>query len=96
MAGGMFAAPRPREFVMTPPGGPAPAARIRAAAARRHLARIERQIEHRAERRTITAKAKARSSRRHRAGWTPADERLFREHVDHLTFERRGEIEALS
>ena len=98
MAGGMFEAPRPGEFVMTPPGGPAPAARIRAACseARSHLARIERQIEHRAERRTITAKAKARSSRRHRAGWTPADERLFREHVDHLTFERRGEIEALS
>ncbi|WP_269902901.1 hypothetical protein [Xanthobacter dioxanivorans] len=39
---------------------------------------------------------KARASRRHQAGWTPADERLFREHVDHLTFERRGEIEALS
>ncbi|MFH1557093.1 MAG: hypothetical protein B7Z15_14530 [Rhizobiales bacterium 32-66-8] len=80
---------------MTPPGGPAPAARIRTAA-HRHLARIERQIEHRAERRTITAKAKARASRPHQAGWTPADERLFREHVERLTFERRDEIEALS
>lgn len=98
MAGGMFEAPRPGEFVMTPPGGPAPAARIRAACseARSHLARIERQIEHRAERRTITAKAKARSSRRHQAGWSPADERLFRELVELLTFERRGDIEALS
>ncbi|MEP9370297.1 hypothetical protein [Xanthobacter sp. VNH20] len=80
---------------MNLPGGPAPAVRIRAAA-RSHLARIERQIEHRAERRTITAKAKARASRRHRAGWTPADERLFRELVELLTFERRGDIEALS
>jgi len=95
MAGGMFAAAWPREFVVNPPGGPARAARIRAAA-RRHLARIERQIEHRAERRTITAKAKARVSSRHQAGWTPADDRLFREHVDQLVFERRGEIEALS
>lgn len=81
---------------MNPPGGPAPAERIRAAAARSHLARIERQIEHRAERRTITAKAKVRASRRHQAGWTPADERLFREHVERLTFERRDKIEALS
>lgn len=63
---------------------------------RRQLARIERQIEYRAERKTNTAKAKARLSRRCRAGWTPADERLFREHVDQLAFERHAEIEALS
>lgn len=63
---------------------------------RRQIARIERQIEHRAERKINTAKAKARPSRRCRAGWTPVDERLFREHVERLTFERRDEIEALS
>ncbi|MDI4655868.1 MULTISPECIES: hypothetical protein [Xanthobacter] len=83
---------------MNTSGRPAPLARTRAACseARRQLARIERQIKHRAERKTNTAKAKARPSSRRRAGWTPADGRLFREHVDQLAFERRGEIEALS
>ena len=66
------------------------------ASPRSQLARIERQIEHRAEWRIITAKAKARASRRHQTGWTPTDERLFRDHVERLTFERRDEIEALS
>jgi hypothetical protein len=87
MAGGMFREPRPTEFVMNPPAG---------SEVRRQIARVERQIEYRAERKTNTAKAKARPSRRCRAGWTPADERLFREHVERLTFERRDEIEALS
>ncbi|HQS50163.1 MAG: hypothetical protein B7Y12_23410 [Rhizobiales bacterium 24-66-13] len=83
---------------MNTPSRPAPLARTRAAGSevRRQIARIERQIEHRAERKTNTAKAKTRPSRRCRAGWTPSDERLFREHVDQLAFERHAEIEALS
>ena len=78
--------------------GTAPLVRERSgcANARSPLARIERQIENRAERKTVTAKTKARASRRQQSGWTPADERLFRELVDQLIFERRGEIEILS
>ena len=63
---------------------------------RRHLGLIERQIARRAESRTITDRRKVRYHGRGRSTWTPVDERLFREHADHLAFERRGEIEALS
>lgn len=61
-----------------------------------HFDRIERQIAGRAERLTITQKAKARSHRRGRANWTRSDEQLYREHHSRLSFERRNEIAALS
>ena len=61
-----------------------------------HLDLIFRQIARRAERLTITEKAKSRSGRRTGSRWTRADEQLYQQHVDRLTFERRGEIEALS
>ena len=57
---------------------------------RGNLDRIERQISARAERMTVTVKAKARSR------WTRSDEALFRAHVNALSFERRGEIDALT
>lgn len=63
---------------------------------RGNLDRIERQISARAERMTMTAKAKARSHPRGGSRWTRSDEALFRVHVDALNFERRGEIEALT
>jgi len=65
-----------------------------------HLDLIERQIAARAERMTISAqtqaKAKARSHPRGRARWTRSDEAFFREYHDLLSFERRGEIDALT
>ena len=61
-----------------------------------HLDRIERQISARAERMTTTAKAKARRHPRGGSCWTRSDEATFRACVDQLSFERRGEIEALS
>jgi hypothetical protein len=61
-----------------------------------HLHVVRRQIAGRAERLTITAKAKARSHRRSNANWTRSDEDLYRDCLDRLTFERRGEIEALT
>ena len=61
-----------------------------------HLDLIFRQIGLRAERLTITEKAKSRSGRRTGSRWTRSDEQLYQHHVDRLTFERRGEIEALS
>lgn len=61
-----------------------------------HLDLIFRQIGLRAERLTITEKAKSRSGRRTGLRWTRSDEQLYQHHVDRLTFERRGEIEALS
>lgn len=62
-----------------------------------HLDRVQRQIEGRAERLTVTEKAKAsnRSHKRSGARWTRSDEMLFRSHVETLAFQRRGEIEAL-
>jgi vacuolar-type H+-ATPase subunit E/Vma4 len=63
---------------------------------RAHLERIERQISARAERMTTTAKAKARRHPRGGSRWTRSDETMFRACVDQLSFERRGEIEALS
>lgn len=61
-----------------------------------HLERIERQISTRAERMTMTAKAKARRQPRGGSRWTRSDETMFRACVDQLSFERRGEIDALS
>jgi len=61
-----------------------------------HLDLIFRQIGLRAERLTITEKAKSRSGRRTGSRWTRSDEQLYQHHVGRLTFERRGEIEALS
>lgn len=58
----------------------------------RHLGIIERQIAARAERLTITDRAKRRGA----SSWTNADERLFQEHVAKLTLARRGEIDALT
>ncbi|MBB2687785.1 UNVERIFIED_ORG: hypothetical protein GGD47_005428 [Rhizobium etli] len=63
---------------------------------RQHLDLVPRQIAGRAERLTITRKAKARSHRRSNANWTRSDEDLYRVFLDRLTFEGRGEIEALS
>lgn len=61
-----------------------------------HLERIERQILARAERMTTTAKAKARRHPRGGSRWTRSDETMFRACVDQLSFERRGEIDALN
>ena len=65
---------------------------------RRHLDLVQRQIEGRAERMTITEKAKAQNRTHKRSGprWTRSDEALCRSHVDRLAFERRSEIDALS
>lgn len=65
---------------------------------RHHLDLVRRQIEGRAERITVTQKAKATGRTHRRAGsrWTPSDERLFQSHLQGLEFRRRGEIEALS
>jgi hypothetical protein len=62
-----------------------------------HLDRVQRQIEGRAERLTVTEKAKTsnRSHKRPSARWTRSDEMLFRSHVETLAFMRRGEIEVL-
>ena len=62
----------------------------------RHLGIIERQIAARAERLTITDRAKRRHQGRGASSWTNADERLFQEHVAKLTLVRRGEIDALT
>jgi hypothetical protein len=62
----------------------------------KHLDLIFRQIGLRAERLKITEKAKSRSGRRSGSRWTRSDEQLYQHHVDRLTFERLGEIEALS
>jgi hypothetical protein len=61
-----------------------------------HLDLIFRQIGLRAERLTITDKAKSRSAKRTGSRWARSDEQLYQHHVDRLTFERRCEIEALS
>ncbi len=63
---------------------------------RAHLERIERQISARAERMTTTARTKARSRTRGGSQWTRGDEATFRAYVDELSFERRGEIDALN
>jgi hypothetical protein len=60
-----------------------------------HLDLIERQIAARAERMTISTRAKARSRPGGSSRWTRSDETLFRDYLDQLSFERRGEIDAL-
>lgn len=45
---------------------------------------------------TTTAKAKARRHPRGGSRWTRSDETMFRVCVDQLSFERRGEIDALN
>jgi hypothetical protein len=62
----------------------------------RHLGIIERQIASRAERLTITDRAKRRQHGRGASSWTNAAERLFQEHISELTLARRGEIDALT
>ena len=62
----------------------------------RHLGIIERQIAARAERLTITDRAKRWHHGRGASSWTNADERLFQEHVTKLTLARRDEIDALT
>ena len=62
----------------------------------RHPGVIERQIAARAERPTITDRAKRRQHGRSASSWTNADERLFQQHVAELALARRGEIDALT
>ena len=64
----------------------------------RHLAVIENQIAARAEGMTVTAQAKSRQSRHRRSSsmWTLSDERIFQENLAAISFERRGETEALA
>lgn len=83
---------------MNVPGGTIVVSRMEAAyrQTRAHLERIERQISARAECMTTTAKAKARRHPRGGSRWTRSDETMFRTCVDQLSFERRGEIDALS
>lgn len=61
-----------------------------------HLAVIERQIAGKAERMTITARAKRRQNGRTARTWTGADERVYQAYLADLTLARRAEIEALS
>lgn len=65
---------------------------------RHHLDLVHRQTAARAERLAVTEKAKARNRTHKRSGsrWTRSDEMLFQDHVDRLSFERRGELEALA
>lgn len=62
----------------------------------RRLGVIERQIAARAERMTITDRAKRRPHGRSASSWTNADERLFQQHLAELALARRGEIDALT
>jgi hypothetical protein len=62
----------------------------------RYLGVIERQIAARAERLTITGRAKRRPHGRSASSWTKADERVFQQHVAELALARRGEIDALT
>jgi hypothetical protein len=61
----------------------------------RHLGLIERQIQARAERLTITSRTQRRQSGRGASRWTRADERAFRENIAALALTRRAEIDAL-
>jgi AraC-like DNA-binding protein len=61
----------------------------------RHLGLIERQIQARAERMTITSRTQRRQSGRGASRWTRVDERAFRENIAALALTRRAEIDAL-
>lgn len=63
---------------------------------RNHLAIVERQIEKRAERMTITARLKTRQYGRVKFTWSLADERDYREKAAQLRFQRRGELDMLT
>ncbi|OJF89664.1 hypothetical protein [Pararhizobium antarcticum] len=56
-----------------------------------HLDRVQRQIEGRAERLTVTEKAKSgnRTHKRSGARWTRSDATLYQSHVEPLAFKRR-------
>lgn len=62
---------------------------------RHHLAVIERQIVKRAERMTITARAKRRRRRSSAGAWTGADERAYQGYVADLMLARMPEIDVL-
>lgn len=62
----------------------------------RHLGVIERQIATRAERMTITARAKRRRSGCSARAWTCVDECVYQAHLADLTLARLPEIERLS
>jgi hypothetical protein len=62
---------------------------------RRRLGVIERQMAARAERLTVTERARRRQHGRSASSWTSADERLFQQHLAELALARRGEIDAL-
>ena len=62
----------------------------------RYLGLIERQIQARAERMTITSRTQRRQSGRGTSRWTRADERAFRENIAALALTRRAEIDALA
>lgn len=61
-----------------------------------HLDLVERQIARRAERITVTTRAKGRSFHRHGPSWTLEDERTYRGQIEAIAFERRAELDALS
>ncbi len=61
-----------------------------------HLGVIERQIATRAERMTITARAKRRRPGRSARAWTCVDECVYQAHLADLTLARLPEIERLS
>lgn len=73
-------------------------ARMEAAHAetQRHLRVVERQIAARAERMTVTERAKRRQHGQSASSWTNADERLFQQRLAELGLARRGEIDALT
>lgn len=60
-----------------------------------HLGVIERQITTRAERMTITARAKRRRPGRSARTWTCVDECVYQAHLADLTLARLPEIERL-
>ena len=61
-----------------------------------HLAVIERQVAKRAERMTITARAKRRRRRSSAGAWPGADERAYQGHLADLVLARLPEIDALT
>ncbi len=62
----------------------------------RQLDTIDRQIAARAERMVVTVRSKTRQFGRGSSTWTLPDERLYREMLAGLRFQRRTEIEALT